>query len=121
MAVLKTVMKATKIPVSDMELKCMKTYNERQFLHFLASKANAWGYYGVAIVCNAIDVCRDTVYRGLHELEPDSNDSFPEGRIRAAGGGRKAILVMHPEYLKVFDEIAGQYTSGLSQDDSVYG
>lgn len=115
-------MTVTKIPTdtfSDMELKCMKTYNERQYRQALASKADALGYHGVAKVCKASGVCRDTVYRGLHELKSDLNNSFPEGRTRAAGGGRKSILVKHPEYLTLFDEIADQNKAGLPQDDSV--
>ena len=79
-------MKATKIPtdciLSDKEMKCLKTYNERQRRQFLASKAEAIGCHGVSSVCNAIGVCRDTLYRGKHELDTDANASFPDGRIR---------------------------------------
>lgn len=74
-------MKATKIPtdciLSDKEMKCLKTYNERQRRQFLASKADSMGCHGVNYVCNAIGVCRDTLYRGKHELDTDANASFP--------------------------------------------
>ena len=100
-------------------MKCLKTYNERQRRQFLASKAEAIGCHGVSSVCNAIGVCRDTLYRGKHELDTDANDSFPDGRIRAIGGGRTPILEKHPEYLDLFDKIVSLYTAGLPQDENV--
>lgn len=116
-------MKATKIPteyiLSDKEMKCLKTYNERQRRQFLASKAESMGCHGINRVCNAVGVCRDTLYRGKHELETDANESFPEGRVRAVGGGRTPTLEKHPEYLDVFDKIASLYTVGLPQDENV--
>lgn len=116
-------MKATKIPtdyiLSDKEMKCLRTCNERQRRQFLASKADSLGYHGVNYVCNAVGVCRDTLYRGKHELETDANDAFPDGRIRAIGGGRTPTLEKHPEYLDIFDKIASLYTAGLPQDENV--
>ena len=100
-------------------MKCLKTYDERQRRQFLASKACSIGCHGVRLVCDATDVCRDTLYRGLRELNTNDNDTFPKGRIRAVGGGRTPVLSKHPEYLEVFDEIAASHTAGLPQDDSV--
>ena len=116
-------MKATKIPTdsifSDKEMKCLSTYNERQRRQYLASKADSLGCHGVSLVCEAVGVCRDTLYRGRYELYTNANDSFPKGRIRAVGGGRTSTLKKHPEYLDVFDEIVASYTAGLPQDDTV--
>lgn len=116
-------MKATKIPTdsifSDKEMKCLSTYNERQRRQYLASKADSLGCHGVSLVCEAVGVCRDTLYRGRYELDTNVNDSFPKGRIRAVGGGRTSTLKKHPEYLDVFDEIVTSYTAGLPQDDTV--
>ena len=116
-------MKATKIPTdsifSDKEMKCLSTYYERQRRQYLASKADSLGCHGVSLVCEAVGVCRDTIYRGRYELYTNANDSFPKGRIRAVGGGRTSTLKKHPEYLDVFDEIVASYTAGLPQDDTV--
>lgn len=116
-------MKATKIPtdytLSDKEMKCLATYNERQRRQFLAIKAEMLGRHGVSRVCEVTGISRKTLHRGLCELDNDDNDTFPPGRIRAFGGGRTAILKAHPEYLDIFDEIVNSYTAGLPQDDSV--
>lgn len=102
-------MKATKIPTdyifSDKEMKCLRTYNERQRRQFLASKADSLGYHGVNYVCDAVGVCRDTLYRGKYEFETDANDAFPDGRIRAIGGGRTPTLEKHPEYLDILTRL----------------
>ena len=116
-------MKATKIPtdsvLSDKEMMCLDIFNERQRRQFLAAKASSLGCHGIRLVCEAASVCRDTLYRGLRELGTKANETFPNERVRAAGGGRTAILKKHPEYLDVFDEIAASHTAGLPQDDTV--
>lgn len=116
-------MKATKIPtdsvLSDKEMMCLDIFNERQRRQFLAAKASSLGCHGIRLVCEAASVCRDTLYRGLRELGTTANETFPNERVRAAGGGRTAILKKHPEYLDVFDEIAASHTAGLPQDDTV--
>ena len=74
------------------DMKCLSTYNERQRRQYLASKADSLGCHGVSLVCEAVDVCRDTLYRGRYELDTNANDSFPKERIRAVGGGRTSTL-----------------------------
>ena len=118
-------MKATKIPadciLSDNEMKCLETLNERQRRQFLAARAGSLGVNGVSLVCGRTGVCRDTLYRGRKELENGANDSFPKGRVRAAGGGRMPVLKKHPEYLDLFDKITEEYKAGLPQDpDTVW-
>lgn len=92
-------MKATKIPTdsifSDKEMKCLSTYNERQSRQYLASKADSLGCHGVSLVCEAVGVCRDTMYRARYELYTNANDSFPKGRIRAVGGKSTLSISMY--------------------------
>ena len=71
----------------------------------------------MAAVCASIHISKNTIYRGIHELNGKTNLS--SGTVRIAGGGRKAILDEHPEYLVLFDEIVQKHMAGLPQDDSV--
>lgn len=116
-------MRATKIPtdcnLSDKDMVFLITCNERQRRQFLAVRAASLGRKGVRVICEFIGICRDTLYRGKHELENNANKNFPKGRVRAEGGGRTPILKKHPEYLELFDKIVKDRTAGLPQDPNV--
>lgn len=64
--------------------------NERQKRSFLAIEAQRLGYGGISEVSRKFGVSRDTISKGITELEPDSNVLI--NRIRRAGGGRKKKL-----------------------------
>ncbi len=89
--------------VTDKEMEYLRDANERQTRQFAAIIAERNGRHGVSLVCSILDVSRNTVYRGLHEL--DRGEHFNEGRVRRKGGGRKSTLSKHPEYITIFREI----------------
>ena len=91
--------------------------DERQCRLYCATRAINIGKHGVAAVCASIHISKNTIYRGIRELNGKTNLS--SGTVRIAGGGRKAILDEHPEYLVLFDEIVQKHMAGLPQDDSV--
>ena len=91
--------------------------DERQRRLFYAHKAMELGTHGVSLVCKTYNVTRNTVYRGIHELE--NGDTIAAGHIRKKGGGRKSILSVHPEYIDIFREITEDAIGGLPQDESV--
>src|SRR5229473_7418503 len=64
--------------------------NEQGLRRFAATEALAYGRGGVSIVWRITGIARSTITRGIREIA----DSKPmdAGRIRAAGGGRKATL-----------------------------
>ncbi len=102
---------------SETELTFMKQLDEHQYRLFCASRAISLGTHGVAAVCAAISISKNTVYRGIHELK--ANVMPPKGRVRVPGGGRKSTLDKHPELLAMFDDIVQNNTAGLPQDDTV--
>ena len=73
--------------------------NEAQKRLFLASEAVAYGRGGIAEVIRIARVSRNTVKKGISELE--SGKTFDE-RIRSDGGGRKPIEITLPN---IEDEI----------------
>ena len=110
-------MQATNNPadiVTDKEIEYLRDANERQTRQFAAIIAERNGRHGVSLVCSILDVSRNTVYRGLHEL--DRGEHFNEGRVRRKGGGRKSTLSKHPEYITIFREIVEFDIAGLPQD-----
>ena len=95
-------------------MEYFKDLNERQARQFAAIIAERNGWQGVRLVCGILPVSRNTVYRGLQEL--DSGEHLEEGRVRKEGGGRKSTLSVHPEYITIFREIVVFDIAGLPQD-----
>lgn len=100
--------------VTDKEMEYLRDANERQARQFVAIIAERLGRYGVNLVCNALDMSRNTVYRGRHELQ--AGEHLEEGRVRKQGGGRKRTLSKHPECITIFREIIEFDIAGLPQD-----
>lgn len=75
--------------VDNLEMKksFYNSLNERQKRHFLGIEAKSLGHGGINLVSSIFQVNRDTVSRGLQEL--NLAEEFPCGRIRKEGGGRK--------------------------------
>ena len=74
------------------------TLNERQKRHYLALEAKALGHGGILSVSKAFGANRDTVSRGIKEVE--AKETLPQGRIRKQGGGRKKKLQMNQNFQK---------------------
>ena len=64
--------------------------DERERRLLAATEARAAGYGGIAVVSRATGVAASTIGRGLAELARGS--ALPSGRVRRAGGGRKALV-----------------------------
>ena len=100
--------------VTDKEMEYLRDANERQARQFVAIIAERLGRHGASLVCNALGMSRNTVYRGRHELQ--AAEHLKEGRVRKQGGGRKSTLSKHPEYITIFREIVAFDIAGLPQD-----
>jgi hypothetical protein len=72
--------------------------NERQRRLALATEARLLGHGGVRWVARIAGVSETTVRRGVWELEAGVGP-VPDGRVRAAGGGRKPTEVTDPGLL----------------------
>jgi transposase len=111
----------------------MKTYpaaieaQMRAFYHTLAEKdkrryaaieARKLGHGGITYIASLFGASRETIQKGLAELDrlPD-DDSGP--RQRRKGGGRKAFDETHPEIDQHFMEVLRDYTAGDPTDDQV--
>src|SRR5205807_796840 len=72
--------------------------NERQRRLAVATEARLLGHGGVRTVAQVAGMSETTVRRGMTELEA-GGDPFPDGRVRAAGGGRKRAEENDPAVL----------------------
>jgi transposase len=72
-------------------------FNERQRRLWAAAEARSCGRGGIEATARATGIHQDTIRKGIRELE--SGERLPAGRVRRAGGGRKALTETDPTLL----------------------
>jgi hypothetical protein len=77
--------------------------DERGRRRWAASEAMALGYGGVSAVAMATGLSRNTVHKGIRELQ--SNNPLPSHRQRNAGGGRKPLEDHQPDLIAAIDAL----------------
>jgi DDE family transposase len=70
--------------------------DERTRRLMVAAEARAIGFGGITLVARATGVSRDTISRGLEELDSATSPSPPAGGVRRPGGGRKKTVDVDP-------------------------
>ncbi len=91
------------------------TLTERGRRLFAAGEAKTAGYGGTAAAAEATGLSRNTVRRGVRELEAHAagdSEAPPAGRVRRQGGGRKKIEDKYPELLDELRALVGGTTRG---------
>jgi hypothetical protein len=94
-----------------------KHLDERSYRLCLAGDALAFGRGGISRVARASGASRSTIYQGIRDLQrapsPSSRDAeLPNGRIRRAGGGRKASAETDATLLPDLDALLDPVTRG---------
>lgn len=83
--------------------------NERQRRLVAAVEAKVLGYGGVSSVSRASGLSRQTIHKGLKELE---SEEALFARVRQEGGGRKKACEKDPKILKNLEALVGPSTRG---------
>jgi hypothetical protein len=78
--------------------------NERTRRYWAAAEAEAIGYGGIVIVCEATGMDHKTVQAGLREIT-HQEEGAPAGRIRRPGGGRKKLTDKDPQLKKALNAL----------------
>jgi len=90
--------------------------DERQRRLWAGAEALALGWGGVTTVAAATGLHRNTISEGLRELQAaDSSEpveAVTEQRIRAVGGGRKAVTDRDPALLRELEALVEPLTRG---------
>jgi hypothetical protein len=83
--------------------------DERQWRLLLGAEARALGHGGIAVVTRASGAARSTVSIGVAEVRAGVQ---PDGRVRAAGGGRPAVEEEQPGIEDALDGLVAPETRG---------
>ena len=88
----------------------LPTFNERMRRLWAGTEARALGRGGIAVVARATGLARNTVVRGLKELDEDS--PLDPAYVRRAGAGRKRKAVLNPSLKDALEGLVEPVTRG---------
>ena len=94
-------------------MKLLPVMTERSRRIWAATEAQALGRGGIAAVSRATGMDRNTIAKGLRELE--SPETLAPERIRRAGGGRKRSSVVDPSLIEDLERLIDPQTRGDPQ------
>ena len=99
-------------PISSQWLRLFVTLNESQKRIYAAIKALEIGYGGVSKVSLATGLSRTTVTQGVSEIKVGDTLACERGRVRSAGGGRKATVGDDSGLTSELEKILCETTAG---------
>ena len=88
----------------------LPTFSERMRRLWAGTEARALGRGGIAVVARATGLARNTVVRGLKELDEDS--PLDPAYVRCAGAGRKRKAVLNPSLKEALEGLVEPVTRG---------
>jgi len=86
------------------------TLDERARRLMAAAEAKTFGYGGISVVARASGLARNTIAKGLMELEAPEKGSV--GRIRRGGGGRTRTVLRDPTLRDDLDKLVEPTSRG---------
>jgi hypothetical protein len=96
--------------IREKYVKLRPVMTERSRRLWAATEAHALGRGGVSAVSRATAISRNTIMRGIKELE--SPETLAPERIRRPGGGRKPTSVIDPTLMQDLDALIDPMTRG---------
>jgi hypothetical protein len=94
----------------------LPTLNEYQRRRYLSAEAKALGYGGVTLVSRLSGMSRQTLTRGVKELDELDAEISDSAGSRKSGRGRKSLLESSPEIL---DELVDLLEADTEDDSSL--
>ena len=88
--------------------------DERMRRQWAAAEASQLGRGGIAAVCAATGLARNTICAGQRELaqSPKRSATTDVARVRRPGGGRKALAVLDPGLIAALEDLLESGTRG---------
>jgi hypothetical protein len=86
------------------------TLDERQRRLWAATEAKVIGYAGVSLVARSTGISRRAIHAGLRELA--SGSTWPSGRVRRPGAGRKSLMETQEGLLDALDALVEPTSRG---------
>lgn len=104
----------------EIEVQMRALYNrlpEKSRRLYAGIEALKLPYGGVSYIARLLGCARDTVLRGIEEL--NEAETLPQHRSRKEGGGRTPVLEKQPDLDEVFLLLLKEHTAGDPMDEKV--
>lgn len=107
---------------SSIEEEMKKFYNslsEKDKRRYAAIEAQKLGWGGISYIIKLLGCTRNTIVRGIKELEELDEPTINDVRIRKKGGGRKSIFSTQIGIDEAFLEVLKSRTAGDPMNESI--
>ena len=89
-----------------------KSLSEKDKRRYAAIEAQKLGWGGISYVMQLLGCSRNTIIKGIEDLEKMDSETLNNSRVRKKGGGRKSILSTHIGIDAAFLEVLKNHTAG---------
>ena len=98
-----------------------KSLSEKDKRRYAAVEAQKLGWGGISYVVQLLGCSRNTIIKGIEDLEIMDEQTLNNSRIRKKGGGRKSILSTRIGIDVAFLEVLKNHTAGDPMNESIKG
>ena len=105
--------------ITAMMRKVHQSLSEKDRRKYAAIEALKLGYGGISYMTQVLGVDRNTIAKGIQELQAESDPTFNQQRIRSSGGGRKSRDSQIPDLNEKFLEVLKNHTAGDPMNEDI--
>jgi transposase len=99
--------------------KLYLSLSEKDRRRYAAITAMNLGYDGISQVARELGCSRQTIAKGIKELEQLDEEKFNQSRIRQPGVGRKRMVSVTSGLNEAFLEVLRNHTAGSPTDEKI--
>ena len=101
--------------------KFYKFLSEKDKRRYAARESQKLGWGGISYVMQLLGCSRNTIVKGIEDLEKMDSETLNSSRVRKKGGGRKSILSTQIGIDAAFLEVLKNYTAGDPMNELIKG
>ncbi len=105
--------------ITAMMRKVHQSLSEKERRKYAAIEALKLGYGGISYMAQVLGVDRNTIAKGIQELQAEPDPTFNQQRIRSSGGGRKSRDSQIPDLNEKFLEVLKNHTAGEPMNEDI--
>ena len=105
--------------ITALMLKHHQSLSEKDQRKYAAIESVKLGYGGIIYIARVLGIDRNTIAKGIKELQSESDPTFELQRIRRPGGGRKTRDSQIPDLNERFLEVLKNHTAGDPMSEQI--